>query len=435
MKADRATKMRCFLPIPRLETTPGQEDHRMVTIGRIPALVNSFFRPQRRFFAQPAWLHFRGLVIAIAVGLEHTVGRLNALLRDHTHRTNDGEFLWRSAWNESEVLRAIALQQFSRLYRKGEPIYLILDDTQTLKRAKKMEAVGKLYHHAEKRYASGHTILKACLYYRGVTIPWGSWLYVKREHAAGLDVSFATLTEAAARFVESLPFPPDFPVTVLFDSYYLCANVARAVENKGWHYIGVAKSNRRLTLEGRSHRLSRYAGNIVRRRGKWMNITGLRRTHAYRVAERIGTMKKLGKVKVVFSRRRSDPRVIALVTNDLQRAGHKVVGDYLRRWSMELLIKDEKQHLGLGAYRVLRYRAVVRHLHLVDCAYACLTHVGLGAQRAQGQCKNKNVLRLAPIQQLKADLRRAVWNDAVNDVAKVSHERAVIRRLEKLLAA
>ena len=116
----------------------------MVTIGRIPRLVNSFFRPQQRFFSQPAWPHFQGLVMAMAVGLEHTVGRLNALLRGHTHRTNDGEFLWRSRWNESEVLRAIALQQFSRLYRKGEPIYLLIDDTQTLKRAKKMEAVGKL---------------------------------------------------------------------------------------------------------------------------------------------------------------------------------------------------------------------------------------------------------------------------------------------------
>jgi hypothetical protein len=31
--------------------------------------------------------------------------------------------------------------------------------------------------------------------------------------------------------------------------------------------------------------------------------------------------------------------------------------------------------LGLGDYRVLRYQAVVRHLRLVDCAYACLTHV------------------------------------------------------------
>jgi len=59
----------------------------------------------------------------------------------------------------------------------------------------------------------------------------------------------------------------------------------------------------------------------------------------------------------------------------------------------------------------------------------------LEAQRAQGRKDAKNVLRLPPIWQLKQELRQRVWNEAVKDVAKVSHERAVIRRLEKLLVA
>ena len=114
------------------------------------------------------------------------------------------------------------------------------------------------------------------------------------------------------------------------------------------------------------------------------------------------------------------------MTHDLQRASQSGVGDYLRRWSIELLMKDEKQNLGLGVYRVLRYRAVFRHLRLVDCADVCLTHVGLQAQRAQGRNKKNTVLRLQPIQQLKADLRRAVWNEAVKEVAKLSHARSIL---------
>jgi len=394
----------------------------MVTIGRIPRVVNSFFRPHRTAFFKPAWPHFWGLVTAIAMATEHTVERLNALLRLHTHRTNDGEFLWRSDFDEAAVLRGMALDLLNRVWRPGDPIYFILDDTQTLKRAKKMEAVGKLYHHATGKYGTGHTILKACLHCNGITIPFGSWLYVKKQDAGKLGVTFETLTELAAQAVKQLPLPPTMPVTVLFDAYYLCATVTKAVENKGWTYIGVGKSNRRLQVEGGSNRgqvLRSYGSNVLRRAGKWCRITGLQQTGSYRVAERVGTMKKLGRVKVVFSRRRGDGKVVSLVTNDLKRSGRRVVGDYLRRWSIELLIKDEKQHLGLSAYRVLRYRAVVRHLHLVDCAYACLTHLGLDAQRAQGQRKKENVLRLPPIRQLKADLRQAVWNEAVQDVVKV----------------
>ncbi|MEK6675255.1 MAG: hypothetical protein AABZ47_06320 [Planctomycetota bacterium] len=45
------------------------------------------------------------------------------------------------------------------------------------------------------------------------------------------------------------------------------------------------------------------------------------------------------------------------------------------------------------------------------------------------------MLRLPPIRQIKAELRQAIWNEAIKNVVKFSHERAVIRRLEKLLAA
>ncbi len=89
-----------------------------------------------------------------------------------------------------------------------------------------------------------------------------------------------------------------------------------------------------------------------------------------------------------------------------------------------------------------REKTASRRGPLTRCPYACLTHVGVEAQRAQGRNKNKTVLRpaaadlrLPPIRQFKADLRRAVWNEAVREVPKVSHERTVIRRLEKLLAA
>jgi len=431
-----AIKMRCIQPIRILEKTLIREDHRMITIVRIPGCLSSFFRPHREKLSKPAWPHFWGFVLAIAMGTEHTVERLNALLRRGRHRTNDGEFLWRNDFDEAGVLQGMALRLLNRIYHSGDSVYLIIDDTQTLKRAKKMEAVGRLYHHATGTYGTGHTILKASLYCNGVTIPWGSWLYVKKEHAKALKIPFATLTELAAEAIGSLPLPPTMNVAVLFDSYYLCHTVTRAVNARGWHYIGVAKKNRKFQCESRSHHVGRYGPNVLRRCGKWMKITGLRKSHRYRVASRTGTMKKLGEVKVVFSRRRGDGKPIALVTNDVTRTARRVVADYLCRWSIELLIKDEKQHLGLGAYRVLRYRAVVRHLHLVDCAYACLTHLGMDARDAQGRdSKKKQVLHLPTIRQLKQRLQQEVWNDAVKDVVRLSHEKKVIKRLERLLAA
>ena len=375
--------------------------------------------------------------MAITISHGTTLDRLVKTLRGSTHRTNHGEFLWRNDWAESSVIRDMALDILKRLYsRKDRHCYFIIDDTQTLKRAKKMEAVGKLHHHATGKYGKGHTIVKVCLHYRGVTIPWGAWLYVKKEQVNKLKLPFRKLTELAAEAIRQASLPDKFKVTVLFDAFYLCPVVVKACQEQKWHYIGVGKSNRWFQVGSLERKLGKYGRNVLHNSGRWCKVTGLRKTKTYRLAERVGQLGKLGTVKVVFSRRRGEAKPIALVTDNLNASMKTIVADYLKRWSIEMLIKDEKQHLGLADYRVLRYRAVVRHLHLVDAAYACLTHLGVKAQSAQGQTNHtKKVLQLEPISQLKDRMRQIIWQEVVKDVVKCSHEKPVIRRLEKLLTA
>jgi hypothetical protein len=408
----------------------------MITIGPIPQKTQTFFKGLAGHFSPRAFRHFWGLVLAMTIGHGSTIDCLARLLRGSTHRTKHGEFLWRSDWSESAVLQQVALDTLRQLRRKdGGTCYLILDETQTLKRAKKMSGVRKLYHHATGQYGAGHTMVKACLYYRGVTIPWSTALCLRQEDAKKEGQVFLTQTALAAYVIHNADLPKDIPVKVLFDSYYLCDVVADACTARGWHYIGVGKSNRNLFVDGQKKKLAPYGRNLLGRRGQWRSIQGLRKSGTYCLAGRVGFMKKLGPVKVVFSRRRNERKIVALVTDDLGASMTSIVADYLKRWAVELLIKDEKQQLGLGDYRVLRYQSVVRHLHLVDIAYACLTRLALDGRDEQGQRKNEKVLRLPPISQLKARMRQVAWREAVEDVVKHSHERPVLRRLERLLAA
>ena len=99
----------------------------MITIGQMPGKIKRFFRPLERRFGQRAWGHFWRLVLAITIGHGATIDRLAKCLRGSTHRTNHGEFLWRSDWNESAVLEEIALDTLKRLRRKkAGPCYLII---------------------------------------------------------------------------------------------------------------------------------------------------------------------------------------------------------------------------------------------------------------------------------------------------------------------
>ena len=409
----------------------------MLTIGKIPQKATAFFKPIKRRVTAHVYSYYCPLVIAICISHGATIDRLVKLLRNTTHRTNHGEFLWRSEFNEMAVVAHQAWCMLRQLYKKGcKQCLLIIDDTQTIKRAKKMQAVGKIHHHATGKYCYGHTILKACLWYRGVTIPLGSWLYVKKEHAKKLNLSFKKLTTLAGDIIHNAEIPDRFDMTVLFDAFYLCPAVVNACKERQWRYIGVSKSNRWLTVNGTKHKVGSYGKNILNRTGRWYSIQGLRKTASYKLAQRIGTMNKLDRVKVVFSKRRGDRTVIALVSNDVRLSMKKVVGYYLKRWAIELMIKEQKQHLGLGDYRVLRYRAIVRHLCLVDSAYACLTHIGIESQCAQGNKEDtKNMLSVKPISQLKAQMRQTIWKQEVQNVIKFTHEKSVVRRLEKLIAA
>lgn len=424
------------MPISIVKASTYLQGSCMITIGKIPQKIQRFFKPVKKQVSEHVYRYFWSMVMSICIGHASTIDRLVKLLRNCTHRTNHGEFLWRSDWDESIIMQEIALDMLRSLFkRQDRDLFFIIDDTQTLKRAKKMAAVGKLFHHATGKYGIGHTILKVCLYYHGVTIPWGSWLYVKREHAGQLELPFKKLTELAADAIKTAKLPDNFNITVLFDAYYLCPTVADACKERGWHYIGIGKSNRWFKVASVRHKLGKYGRNVLHNCGRWYSLAGLRKTNTYCLAQRSGFIKGLGRVKVVFSRRRQENNTVAIITDDISASMKTIVANYLKRWSIEMLIKDEKQHLGLGDYRVLRYRAVERHLCLVDCAYACLTHVGIEAKRAQGQTKKNKVLRLEPISKLKESMHQIVWQENIKYVVKYSHEKPVIRRLEKLLAA
>jgi len=143
-----AKEMRRILTIRVATTISYPRNRRTVTIGQIPRIAKAFFRPLRSHFAEPAWGHFWRPVLAITVSDGCTLDRLAKKLRGSTHRTNHGEFLWRSVWDESAVMQQIALDLLRSLYRKDAgPCYLILDDTQTLKRAKERQCHSAMYLH------------------------------------------------------------------------------------------------------------------------------------------------------------------------------------------------------------------------------------------------------------------------------------------------
>jgi SRSO17 transposase len=414
----------------------------MVRIGRFPPFGKRFFRQARKLIGRCNFRHFWRVVTALAAMQgRRSLQRIEKMLGKHRTRQAIAYFLNHALWNAPRLLRQTALETLQRLhYRPGELIYVLLDDTQKRKRGRRMQAVSKLFLHAEKIYARGHTVLSCALVYRGVIIPYAVALWAAEAFCAQTQkeddpqerVTFRKLTQMAADLLTAVVLPAGARAIVLFDSYYLCPTVTAACQETGWPFISVAKKNRTFAPEGRPRdrrKLGTYGRNVLQRCGRWQSVGGKR----HRLAERVGCLSKAGRVKLVFSQRPRERTWVALVTNETRWGPQTVLRHYLHRWPIEVLFKMSKQYLGLGDYQVLRYRGVVRYLHLVLIAYLLLTHLGVTAPDAQAAVQGRGELRLPSVPHLQEQLRHALWDDALSSMAKGTRYRAAARKLKEII--
>ncbi|MCA9071130.1 MAG: transposase [Planctomycetaceae bacterium] len=413
----------------------------MPRIGKFPAFGKRFFRLAKKLVGHCHFQHLWRVVVALA-GMQgrHSLRRMQSLFQDRRTRQAMADFLKKAAWDAPEVLRQQALDMLKQLgCRAGETVSVLLDDTQKQKRGRKMDALKKIFLHAEKVYATGHTMLGAALVFRGVVIPFRISLWAPKEFCEASQaepdsadhVTFRKLTELAADALDAVGLPNGVKGIVLFDSYYLCPTVTKACLRQGFRWISVSKKNRKFAPDGRGwdpRKIGRYGQNVLRRDGRSEKVRGKR----YRLAERVGQLSKIGRVKLVLSRRPKETAWVALTTNETRWSKKTVLTHYLSRWGIEVLFKMSKQHLGLGDYQLLRYRGIERYLCLVLIAHLLLTHLALKGVDAQAKLDKKD-LKLPSVPKLQEQLRGQLWDDIISGLESGTRHKAAAKKIKQLI--
>jgi len=410
----------------------------MPRMGKFPAFGKRFFRRARKIVGSCHFAHIWRIVVALAaMNGRRNLKRFEAACRDHHRRQSIGFFLSQAHWDAPEVLRQTAMDVLKQLgWTPREKAYLIIDDTQKRKRGKQMDAVSRIFLHAEKVYAQGHTIVGCALVYRGVVIPYAVRLWASEAFCAETEkashpcdpLPFRKLTQLAAEIIAQADLPK---AIVLFDSFYLCPAVIQACKDRDFRYVGVVKKNRNFFPDGRDRdkrRIAAYGRNVLRRLGRANAVRGKK----YRLVQRVGRLSKAGRVKLVFSRRPRESSWIAMATNETRWNAKTVLRHYLTRWGIEVLFKESKQYLGLGDYQVLRYRGIERYLCLVLIAHLLLTHLTANQPGAQADDRNKP-LDLGSVPQRQQTLRTKLWDDTINAMETGSRNRRVGKKLKNLL--
>ena len=200
-------------------------------VERFPRFLQSTFSVQRKHFSRIGFQHFRFLIVAILVNANKAkLSHLSAAIPSHGHRTSHARFLV-SDWDAAGLLAAQAWRIVRSMKpKRGEPIYLMIDDTQIQKRAKKMDGVSKIWNQKSHSFIHGHIVVMAAIRFRGVTIPWAVELWIPKSQAGD---SYRKLNQIASSMIRSFHERFSLKVRVLFDAAYLAQSVVRVCESKG----------------------------------------------------------------------------------------------------------------------------------------------------------------------------------------------------------
>lgn len=360
----------------------------------LPAVLQALFAFACDLLSLPQQRLLHQLTLAWLLG---SGGKLVRAARVATgkHRTSLARFLNKSAWDAAAVLdRTAAGVLKSMRPRRGEVLYLILDDTRNAKRGRTMPAIQKIWDHAAQRFVRGHIIVTAAVLFRGVTLPWRFTLWLPEGYCKTERLKYRKQTDIAADLIAAFTPPKGVKVRVLFDAFYLCKPVTAACENKGFTWFSVASRNRLLQRErGATRSLGDLAPGVVKHHGRNVRMKRARGWRWLRIATVVGRLKKIGTVRVVFSKRPRDPwrNLVAIATNETKLTAREVVANYERRWAIEVLFKELKGTLGLGEYQMQTRQGIERHLHLSGLAHLALTHHSLRTVGAQAKQANTDV--------------------------------------------
>jgi hypothetical protein len=172
---------------------------------------------------------------------------------------------------------------------------------------------------------------------------------------------------------------------VVFDAWYLAADLVRVWTRRRKDWISVLKTTR--LLETASFHLRDANGWPLKLPGPQIAVEELIplipgnayrpitvRAHTYWCFTLRGRIPGLGKVRIVvsFETEQLTGRSVVLVTNRVDWSAAKIIGLYLQRWPTETFYQDSQGQLGFNEYRMRSAEAIGKHWGLVFVAYSLL---------------------------------------------------------------
>jgi Transposase DDE domain len=346
----------------------------MIRMTRMPEEVTRLLAPLKSSFSYRHYLVFCWLLVAHLVCFgKATVQGLARYTPRHVAAWHLRRLLAAGRWQWARVLEWLVSQALAAFPPpKDGVLYLVVDSTLKNKRSKKnpLAKKGRLNEYAPYTFGLHVVILLAQwdvyrvpLAFRLVK-PKGSPSY-QSENALFREMLQEVILPAWCK-----------QVIVVADAAYPSRANLQAIQARHWFFVIAFPRTWKLAN-------GQYLRDIVthlpvhhyRQVRVPLVVPSARRRVFWTFAKR-AQLRQVGDVTVVLSRRRrndSPKHTKLLVTNLPQATAHVTVACYLRRWPVELCIKELKGVVGLGQHQVTKDAArVERSVAVALMAYLLL---------------------------------------------------------------
>jgi DDE superfamily endonuclease len=346
----------------------------MIRMTRVPEEVTRLFAPLKPSFSYRHYVVFCWLLVAHLMCFgKATVQGLARYTPTHVAAWHLRRLLAAGRWPWARVLEWLVSETLAAFPPpKDGVLYLVVDSTLKGKRTKQNPLVKKSRLNEYAPYTFGLHVVILIAQWEVYRVPLAFRL-VKPKGSKGYQSENALFREMLQEVV--LPAWGKQVVVVADAAYPSRANL-QAIQARGWFFVMAFPRTWKLA-NGQHLRdlVTHLPIHYYRQVRVPLVVPNARRRVFWTFAKR-AELRQVGDVTVVLSRRRrndSPKHTKLLVTNLPQATAHLTVALYLRRWPVELCIKELKGVVGLGQSQVTKEAArVERSVAVAFMAYLLL---------------------------------------------------------------
>jgi SRSO17 transposase len=306
-------------------------------------------------------------------------------------RSSYNRFFSDAIWDENEVAqRSVDLFINALRLGEGDRLLLVIDDTYNEKEGKCTDGVGKFYDHCKDAYIMGNNFVTSVIQSKGIFIPHKAKMYTKETDD---NEDFRTKIEIAyGDIIEPLKIPKGLDPYIVFDSWWFSADFINRCLKLGYNIVCEIKSDKIVWLNNdmsfQVRDMANQIGKIYYRRTA-IQVRGKKKV--YYAIEKDVTLEKIGKVKLVISKKKKDGDANYFISTNCSLSLIEILSIYEDRWDIETAHRESNQKLGFKDYQLREKRAIERFIQMVFSVWTAIVLYELNNPPVERDQKNRTI--------------------------------------------